>query len=203
MPRPLRSLVPVEVAVIVAAAAVALPVPIVVPLLIIASVSAWLRGRSWADVIKGPPLYAAIGAVAGAAALVLALLVATPVLEAITDYAIQWSMYPIARGSGAQAIMVAIVVGISALAAELVLRGWIVERVLELVGHPVPAILAGAIAEALLADGDVAMRIGAGTFGLGLGWMYLAAGRSIVAPLCARLVFSLGAVGLEATRIVG
>ena len=56
---------------------------------------------------------------------------------------------------------------------------------------------------ALVTDGDVTMRIGAGLFGLGLGWMYLAAGRSIVAPVCARLVFSLGAVVLETLRLVG
>ena len=203
MTRELRNLVPVEVAVVIAAAVVSLPVPVVVPLLIAASISLWLRGRSWSGVVKGPALYAAIGAVAGGLALGLALVVSTPLLEAITDYAVQWSMYPIVRGSGAQAIMVAIVVGVSAVAAELVLRGWIVERVLELRGHPVLAIVIGAIAEALLSDGDLTMRLGAGLFGLGLGWMYVAAGRSVVAPICARLVFSLGALALEAARVVG
>jgi len=203
MPSERRNLVPFEVAIVIAAAIVSLPVPVVVPLMIAASLSLWLRGRSWTSVFGGPALYAAIGAVAGAIALVLALLVSTPLLEAVSDYAVQWSMYPIVRGSGGQAVMVAIVVGISALAAELVLRGWIVERVLELGGHPVLAVLAGAIAEALLVDGDLAMRIGASLFGLGLGWMYVAAGRTINAPLCARLVFSLGAVLLETLRIVG
>jgi len=203
MPRELRNLVPLEVAVVVGAALVSLPVPVVVPLMIAASVSLWVRGRSWGGVVKGPALYAAIGAAAGGVALALALVISTPLLEAITDYAVQWSMYPIVRGSSGQAVMVAIVVGISALAAELVLRGWIVERVLELRGHPVLAVLAGAIAEALLAGGDLTTRIGAGLFGIGLGWMYIAAGRSIVAPLCARLVFALGAVLLETLRIVG
>jgi hypothetical protein len=203
MPREVRTLVVVEVGVVLAAAVGPLRGPAVVPLLIAASLSLWLRGRSWAAVVKGPSLYAAIGAVVGAAALVLALLVSTPLLEAITDYAVQWSMYPIVRGSSGQAIMVAIVVGISALAAELVLRGWLVERVLELRGPPVLAVLLGAIAEAVVTDGDITMRIGAGLFGLGLGWMYVAANRSIVAPLCARLVFSLGAVVLETMRLVG
>ncbi|HEY5921287.1 MAG TPA: CPBP family glutamic-type intramembrane protease [Kofleriaceae bacterium] len=203
MSREMRSLVPIEVAIVVGAALVPLPVPAVVPLLVAASISLWLRGRSWAGVVKGPALYAAIGAVAGGLALGLALVVSTPLLEAITDYAVQWSMYPIVRGSGAQAIMVAIVVGISAVAAELVLRGWLVERVLELRGHPVLAILAGAIAEAVVSDGDLTMRLGAGIFGIGLGWMYVASGRSVVAPVCARLVFSLGALALEATRVVG
>jgi hypothetical protein len=40
-------------------------------------------------------------------------------------------------------------------------------------------------------------------FSVGLGWMYVASGRSILAPLCARLVFSLGALVLEALRVVG
>jgi hypothetical protein len=203
MSRELRSLVPFEVAVVIAAALVALPVPTVVPLLIVASISMWLRGRSWTSVFKGPALFAAVGVVAGAAALVLALFVSTPLLESISDYAVQWSMYPVVRGSAGTTIMVSIVVGVSAVAAELVLRGWLVERVLELRGHPVLAILLGAIAEALISDGDLAMRIGAGVFGIGCGWMYIAGGRSVVAPICARLVFSLGAVVLEALRVVG
>jgi hypothetical protein len=203
MPREMRSLVPVEVAVVVAASLIALPVPTVVPLLIAASLSLWLRGRSWGGVFKGPAVYAVVGLVAGAAALVLALFVSTPLVEAVTDFAVQWSMYPVVRGSGGTAIMVAIVVAISAVAAELVLRGWLVERVLELRGHPVLAILAGAIAEALISDGDLGMRIGAGMFGLGCGWMYVAGGRSVVAPICARLVFSVGALALEALRMIG
>lgn len=208
MPRELRSLVPFELAAVIAAALVPLPVPVAVPLLVLASISLWLRGRSWAELVNGPAVYAAIGGAAGLVALVLALVAATPLLEAITDQAVQWSMYPFARGSGGQAVMVAIVVGISAIASELVLRGWIVERVLELRGHRVLAIVIGALAEAViaevvLANGDLATRLGAAVFGLGLGWMYVAGGRSIVAPLCARLVFSLGALALEAARVIG
>jgi hypothetical protein len=203
MSRELRSLVPAEVAVVLAAAVVPLPVPTVVPLLVVASLSLWLRGRSWSGVIKGPAAYAAIGALAGVIALVLALFVSTPLLESISDAAVQWSMYPVVRGSTGAAIMVAIVVAISAVAAELVLRGWLVERVLELRGHVVLAILAGALAEALISDGDLAIRIGAGIFGIGCGWIYVAGGRSVVAPICARLLFSLGALGLEALRVIG
>lgn len=203
MPREMRSLVPFEAAVVIAAAALSLPVPAVVPLLVVASISLWLRGRSWAHVIHGPALHAAIGAAAGVAALMLALGVSTPLVEAITDQAVQWSMYPIVRGSPGAALTVALVVGVSAVAAELVLRGWLVERVLELGGHRVLAILTGAIAEALIADGDLGMRIGAGLFGIAMGWMYVAGGRSVAAPVCARLVFSLGAVVLEALRVVG
>jgi hypothetical protein len=207
MPRELRNLVPFEVAVVVGAALVPLPVPAAVPLLIAASISLWLRGRSWAGVIKGPALYAAVGALAGLAALVVGVFVSTPLVERITDYAVQWSMYPVARGNAGTAIMVGLVVAISAVAAELVLRGWLVERVLELGGSSgtrlVLAIGTGALAEALVTEGDLGMRVGAGLFGLAMSWMYVAADRSVVAPVCARLVFSLGALVLEALRVVG
>jgi hypothetical protein len=33
--------------------------------------------------------------------------------------------------------------------------------------------------------------------------MYVAAGRSVIAPICARIAFSLGAVALEAVRVIG
>jgi len=81
-----------------------------------------------------------------------------------------------------------------------VLRGWIVERVRELGGAPVMAVLVGAIAEALITPGSIGVRIGAGCFGIGLGWMYIRAGMR--APLCARLAFALGAVLLEALQLV-
>ena len=63
--------------------------------------------------------------------------------------------------------------------------------------------MVGAFAEALIAGGGFEERLGAGVFGVGLGAMYIAGGRSVVAPICARLAFSLGALLLEATRVVG
>jgi hypothetical protein len=204
MPSERRGLVPFEVAVVLAAALVPLPVPRVVPLLVAASASRWLRGRSWGEVLRGEPLYPAVGAVAGLVALALALTVGTAMVERLTGGAVAWSSYPIVRGSATQLFAVAVVVGTSAIAAELVLRGWIVERVLELGrGGPVLAVLTGAFAEALLAGGGPSVRLGAGLFGAGLGGMYVAAGRGVLAPLAARLAFVLGALGLEALRLVG
>ncbi|HSN30419.1 MAG TPA: hypothetical protein VLT45_29220, partial [Kofleriaceae bacterium] len=78
-----------------------------------------------------------------------------------------------------------------AFAAELVLRGWIVERAREL-GAPVwLAIGAGAGAEALIMPGG----IGAGVFGIGLGLLYVRGG--LRAPVCARVAFACGAVLLQ------
>lgn len=207
MPSERRGLVPVEVAVVLAVAIVPLPVPRAIVLLVAACASRWVRGRSWGEVAGGDLLYPAVGAAAGVVALVLALTAGTAIVENVTGMAVQWSVYPIVRGSGSQLFAVAIVVGASAIAAELVLRGWIVERVLELApgapGRAVLAVLVGAVAEALVWPGGLAARLGAGVFGLGLGWMYVAGGRSVLAPACARLAFVLGALVLEAMRVIG
>jgi membrane protease YdiL (CAAX protease family) len=212
--RVLRGLVPVEVGVLIAAAVLAsrLPIPVVIPLLAAASISLWLRGRSFSTVTKGPTWLGLIGAAAGALALVLALLVGTPIIETVLGEAVQWSMYPIVRGSPTAFVMLAILVVLSAVAAELVLRGWILERVLELGAHPALAVVVAALAEAAVVgnvgetvgtSASLPMRAGAAVFGLALGWMYVASGRSVVPAICARAAFVLGALVLEALRVVG
>jgi hypothetical protein len=214
--RELRGLVPLELALVGVAAFVPLPVPVVIPLLVVASLSLWIRGLSWGLVIRGSALTAGVGAAVGVVALVLALAAGTPLVERLTDNAVQWSMYPIVRGSPSALAIVGILVALGAIAAELVLRGWLVERQLGLGRSPIVAIAIGAFAEALLVfpigrteagalelGGDIITRLGAAIVGVALGWMYVAAGRSVLAPLCARLAFSLGALALEATRLVG
>lgn len=220
-PRELRSLVPFEVLAVLVIAVVPLPdlVPVALPLLVAGTLSRWVRGRSWAETVRGgfratgeplaPDAWRGlprfwIGALAGAAALACAVLAGTPAIEALGRRAIEWSSYPIVRGNGSLFMMIAVFVAATAVATELALRGWLVERVLELSpGPPVLPILVGAIAEALVTPGDVAARLGAAIFGIGLGWMYIAGGRSIAAPLAARLVFQLGVLTLEAMRLVG
>ena len=200
----MRGLVPFEVAAVLAAAVISLPIPVVIPLLAAASLSLWARGRSFGNVTSTPSLYGAVGALAGVAALVLAVAIGAPLVERATDEAVQWSMYPVVRGSPMTFAMIAVIVGISAIAAELALRGWIVERVLELSrGNAVLAFLVGAFAEALVSPGGLSSRIGAGLFGIALGWMYIASGRRVMPPILARLVFSVGALALEALRLVG
>lgn len=202
--RELRGLVPLEVAIVGVAATVSLSIPVVIPLLAAASLSMWVRGRSFAQLTKGPALYAAVGFAAGLVGLACAVVVGTPMVERITDQAVVWSMYPMVRGSATAFATLAVLVGLGAVAAELVLRGWIVERVLELGrGNVVLAILVGAVAEALVSGGDFTARIGAGLFGIAMGWMYVAGGRSVTAPVLARLAFSVGALVLEALRVVG
>ena len=197
---------PFEVLAVLAIAIAPLPEPLpaALPLLGVGSLSRWMRGRSWADVVRGPSGRAAVGALAGAVALGFAVLGGTPMIETLGARAIEWSAHPIVRGNASLFAVVSIYVAAIAVATELALRGWIVERVLELSpGSPVLPVLTGAFAEALITPGDVASRIGAGLFGIGLGWMYVTAGRSTVPGMCARVAFQSGAVVLEALRLVG
>ena len=205
-PRELRSLVPLEVAAIVIVAVAPLPevMPVALPLVVIATASRWLRRRSWDQLLQSRRGTAAVGFAAGVAALVIALVAGTPFVEAMSGRAVEWSAFPIVRGNVSQGVLVSLIVVAMAVATELALRGWVVERVLEL--SPGPAILPvliGAIAEGVVTRGDFAVRVGAALFGLGLGWMYVAAGRSLVAPICARVGFALGAVALEGLRVIG
>ena len=197
---------PIEIALVLAIALIPWPqvMPVALPLVVCASISRWLRGRSFTEVLHGGAETAVIGALAGAVGLGLALVLGTPVVESLSLRAVEWSTYPIVRGSASQMAVVIVIVTISAIAAELALRGWIVERMLELSPGPtVLPILIGGIAEAVVTPGGISVRIGAALFGIGLGWMYVAARRSVIAPMLARITFQVGAVVLEALRVIG
>ena len=175
--------------------------PAVVPLFLVATVSRYARGHSWDDAVRGSP-YLGAGALAGLVALGLALLAGTPLVE-LSGRAVEWSQYPIVRGSAHQLFTMAVLVAVGAVAAELALRAWIVERALELGAARWGAVGVGALAEGLLWPGDLVARFGAAVMGAGLGLLYVAAGRRAGAPIAARVVFALGALGLEGLRLVG
>ena len=178
--------------------------PVALPLVAVASVSRWLRRRSWAEVARGGASHTAIGATVGLVGLAIAVLIGTPVIETVGQRGIEWSEHPIVRGNLTVAAIVMLQAAVVALATEMALRGWIVERMLELSpGPPVLPIFVGAVAEAILTPGDLAARLGAGLFGIGLGWLYVAGGRSVVAPIWARVVFQVGVVLLEALQLIG
>jgi hypothetical protein len=205
----MRILVPVEIATVLAIAFVSIAeiwperLPIILPMFGAASLLRWWRGRSWGEVAGPAPGYPKISAVVGVAALAIAVFAGTPLVEAVFDRAIVWSTYPIVRGSPHNLLVVALIVALVAVCAELVFHGWILERVIELGGPRAVAVLAGAIVEAIVTPGDLASRIGSAVFGLGLGWMYLAGGRSVRATVPARVVFQVGAVVLESLRVIG
>jgi CAAX prenyl protease-like protein len=203
-----RNVVPIEVVAVLAAAIVAAwdppplgAVPVMLPLLVAASALRWSCGKSFAAVTHAR--FISVGALVGVIALALAVLLGTPFAQALSDRPVVWASYPLVRGNASAFLTFAVVVAAIALASELVLRGWIVERVLELGGKPGMAVFVGAVAEALLLPGPLEARIGAFAVGLGLGQMYVAAGRNVAVPIAARVAFGLGALVLEMLRLVG
>jgi hypothetical protein len=205
-PRELRNLVPFEVAAVLALAVAPLPepMPVALPLLLVASLSRWLRGRTWSELLHAGSGRVVVSLAAGLAALALAVIAGAPFVELMSGRAVQWAAFPIVRGDPTALALVALIVIAVAIASELALRGWIVERVLELSPGPsVLPVLVGAIAEAVITPGDLAPRLGAAAFGAGLGSLYVAAGRSVLASICARIAFGLGALVLESLRLVG
>ena len=205
-----RNLVPAECAVVVAVAIVSVAGawpdrwPTVLPLFVAASMFRWWRGGTWADIWHAAPKgYASISLAVGVGGLVAALVIGTPAIEALSGRAIVWSTYPMVRGSGMNFIAVALLAGAIAAASELVFRGWLVDRIVELApSNGTLAIMVGGLAEALVTPGDFASRLGAGIVGTGLGWMYLAGNRTVVATIPARVAFTLGAVLLEWLQVI-
>jgi hypothetical protein len=195
--------VPFEVAAVLAIAVMPFPeaLPVALPLMVAGTLSRWIRRRSWAELTQSaPPLgtsrRAGIGLLAGVLALVIAVLIGAREATAVS---------PIPLGGSVKMAAIAMLhVGVTALAAELALRGWIVERVLELAprsGVLLP-VLVGALAEALVTPGDGAARLGGALFGAGLGWMFVTTNRNLVVPIFARVAFQAGAVAIEALGLV-
>jgi hypothetical protein len=194
-PRELRRLAPAEALAIVAIAIapIGYTFPFALPLLVVASASLWVRGRSWSEHVVAPRMLA-VGALAGT----LAIAIATPLFGAFRVTALDWWVLPALRGDTTQLAAALCVLLASAVALELALRGWIVERMLEL--SPGPATLpiaAAALAEALVTPGPIVSRIGVGLFGAGLGVLYIACRRSVLAPIAARCAFVTGAALVE------
>lgn len=193
--RELRRWVPLEVAVVLAVALLPFPAtfPVAVPLLVAASLSRWVRGRGWSELVGGART-ALAGVVVGA----IAIAVAAPLYDVFEVTAVEWWLVPAARGEPAQVAFAMLMLVASAVALELALRGWILERMLELSPGPVALPIAtAAVAEAIVTPGPIAARIGVALFGAGLGVLYTASGRSVLAPVAARATFVVGAVVVE------
>lgn len=202
----MRNLVPVELVALIAIALVPWPdpLPLAIPLVAAASIAMWVRGASWGDVCRADGTQAVVGVAVGIAALVLGLVAGTPLVEALGARTVEWSANAAVRGNTAVAGGVVVYAAMVALCMELALRGWVVDRVLGLApGQTVLAVLVGAFAEAIVTPGDATVRIGAGVFGIGLGWMFVAAKRNVLAPMLARVSFAVVLVILETMRVIG
>lgn len=210
MSREVRRLVPYEVGSVLAIALLPIPavIPIALPLVLAASISRAIRRRTWSEVSHGGVSRFGIGLLAGAIALGVAVIAGNQSLHVLYTGQVGQQVMAVTDLANASGQPMAIAVGVAAIgliafATELALRGWIVERVLELSpGSPVLPVIVGAVAEALITQGEPPVRLAAMVFGAGLGWLYVAGNRSIVAPAWARITFQCGAFLVEALRLV-
>ncbi|MBK9031319.1 MAG: hypothetical protein IPL61_08275 [Myxococcales bacterium] len=173
-------------AAVIAAVAVGGPLGIGA-LFAIATVARLLDGRGWASAADRDARAAVTGggAIVGAAALGLALLASAPVGDALRR-GVEWSTLPVVRGSIARAATLALVIVAVAVAAELALRRWLLELVataLAGVGVASGVATACGIAAAAVVEAAVmpfaGARAGIAVTGVGLGILYVGAGRRI------------------------
>jgi membrane protease YdiL (CAAX protease family) len=198
------ALLTAELVVLVVVAALPLPIPAQVPLLAMALISYGIRRQVWADRFASDGFRWAVGAATGAIALGLALAVA-PVLETRTGGLVVWSNHGMVRGKLEMFVSFALIVAALAVATELVMRGWIFERLREQLPGRVGvaiAVAGTAAVEAIFTGAPGWGYAGAALVSAALGGLYLAAGRSLVAPIAARLAFELGALALEGLQLV-
>ena len=176
---------------------------ILIVLVVATSAERWLRGKSWfEDELLPAPEAILGGAIVGAVALALAVLAATPLLEAITPRSIEWTQITAIRGNASFVLMAALLAAGGAAAAELVFRRWAVERLRELGVPALVAVLVAALAEAVATPGNLLARGGAALAGAGTGLVYLCAGRRLAAAIACRAVFDVGAILLVGLRLV-
>lgn len=187
-----------EIAAFVAGALASLRWPIyaLIGLLAIGSYARWRRNLGWGEPRVAFPGLAAVAGAAGLLALALAVAVASPFLEGLTERSIEWTQLATIRGNLQLLVLAGVLVVAQAAAAELVLRRWLLDRVLDTGARPIVAVAIAAAAEAAITGGHPAARLGAGLAGVGYGLLYTGGGRRLDGPIAARVVFELGALVL-------
>jgi hypothetical protein len=165
----------------------------------------WFAGRDGDAAARWAGLGGlAIGAVALAAAWWI-----SPTLLGVTGRAVEWTTEPVVRGSVQLTVTVMVVTLVLGLAAEMVFRRWLLDRVARVVltqGEPRPVALAAgvliaAVIEAAVSPAGAGPRIGTVLESAGLGAIYVTSGGRLTACLGARIAFDLGALLLQALRL--
>lgn len=196
-----------ELAAVAALLVVPLPIAVgpLVPLVLLASISLWARGQSWAQVgLDGERIGAMFlaGLVIGVAAPLLELAVASPILHVLTARAPESSPYGMVRGSPAFLATMLVIVTASAAAVEMVFRGYLLTRIETRAGTAI-AVTASAAGSAWLdADGDPGRLVGGLILGLGFAGLYLAGKRSLVLPMVAHALYDATRLLLVYTSVI-
>lgn len=179
-------------------------------LLVAGSAVLALRGGRWfepRDARDGAGWAALGGLVVGLAGLAAAGAISPSVL-AVTGRAVEWSTQPVVRGSVGLAATVMLVTLTFAVAAEMVFRRWLLDRIAAAAlaresraAALAAGVLAAALIEAAVSPVGDGPRLGTALMSGGLGVIYVASGGRLVACLSARVAFELGAVVVQALKL--
>jgi membrane protease YdiL (CAAX protease family) len=186
-------------------------------LLLLSSLSLWLRGASWIDVGLGGAagsrtgLHALLGVALGALAALAASFLVGPGLAAITSRGLDASVLVAVQGNAVALVLGLLVAWVHALGAEMIFRGWLLDRAETLwsasaapgdgtasgpasgnaSGHDRassgavgPLVLAGLAYGWYLGDGSAGTLISGALFGVGL-CLLRRAGQSLTLPIAA------------------
>lgn len=191
----------IELAVFAIAPVIELPVPVAVPLLVLAALSLWFRGKGFGQVglIATPRAWPhfGIGVVLGVAGFVVTWAVVGP-MGRLAGLVIDLAYLPPVRGNGEVLFQALILAWTTAVAAEMVFRGYVLDRLLGDVrlsptaAVVVAALLYGWVLAASGAGqdpGSVVRFAGAAVVGAGYGALYLAAGRNLILPIAVHGAF--------------
>lgn len=191
--RPKSLLAPAaELALVAAIIAVPLPIPTFIPLLILASVSLWMRSASWGQMVGSGEHFAsdmAIGVAVG--------VVAQLGLWLLLGESLDLNTMPVVRGNISILISALIITWVgAAIASEMVFRGYLIRRVSDALGglggefadadSPGTVTLATMSAALLfgwhVADGSLHTFFGGFFAGLGYGVLYFTR-KSLILPI--------------------
>jgi len=164
--------------------------PSLVPLVALASISLWARGKSWSDMglnrIDRGVIIVVCGVVVGAVAQ-LVLWWSAPAL-------VDFNVLPQVRGSAEMlgTALLLVLVG-SALAGEMVYRGYLFDVLDRLFADRrnewVTLLLAAVVYGAATGGGLLIASLGKGAAGVGYGLLYRASGRNLVLPIAVHAGF--------------
>ena len=186
----------IEVAVLAVVPWLPLPVPAAVPLLVLAALSLWLRGKGFAEVglVATPRAWphVAIGVVLGVAAFIASSALVGPAAR-LAGLGVDFNHLPPVRDNGSVLLSALLLAWAGAAAAEMVFRGYVLDRLAgDLRLSSFTAVLVGAALYgwALAAGqdpgqdpGSLARVAGAALMGVGYGALYFAAGRNLLLPI--------------------
>jgi hypothetical protein len=192
-----------ELAAVVVAAAASLRWPLVALIVVLAagSVSRWARGKGWVEYGRpAAPMFTVAGAGLGLVALAGAVALASPALEALTTRSVDWTQLAAVRGNASVLLVAVLVVAAQAVALELGLRRWLLERVHDLGARAHDAAVVAAIAEGAITGGHLGTRLGAAMLGLGVGLVYVGGGRRLAPAIACRIALETGALVLVWAR---